>query len=125
MEFKVGQKVYSLAHGWGEVMKIEDGANLCLWVDFPNEGVFYFTTDGRLVENGPISLFPYKPEIIAPKWQPKEGEWCYFWDFQDAKTLCVSRFTKMDGNKFVSGGSSIWSYCAPFTGELPEHLKNL
>ena len=125
MEFKVGQKVYSLAYGWGEVTKVDalDG-DLPICATF-NEDVFWFTKDGRLEsKKNPISLFHYEPEIIEPKWKPKEGEWCWFWD-DSSDGVALLRFKTMDGNEFVSDNDAVWENCAPFVGELPEHLKNI
>ena len=79
MEFKVGQKVYSLAHGWGEVDSVstttDDLYPICCSFAYCKD---IFTKDGRLLINAPISLFHYEPEITESKWQPKEGDWCWF-----------------------------------------------
>jgi hypothetical protein len=115
MEFKVGQKVYSLAHGWGEVINVDESE---LPICFRCAGLeWWFTKDGRLNgKHAPISLFHSEPEIIVPKWQPKEGEWCWFWDGGSESAFL---------SKFQSRYFSAYKHCAPFVGELPEHLKNI
>lgn len=121
-EFKVGQKVYSLAHGWGEVESINESI-------FPlvcrfNMVCASFTIDGRLYEHTPICLFHYEPEIIVPKWQPKNGEWCLFWD-EGFVGAALMRFKIKGDAAFVTDTNCPYDNCAPFVGELPEHLKNL
>ena len=131
-EFKVGQKVYSLAHGWGEVDSVSTTTDelypvCCSFAGYCKQ---IFTKDGRLLKNAPISLYHYEPEIIAPKWQPKEGEWCCFWDNSD-KHCVLAKFEAINnlGLGPIYGadlrGGVFYDNCAPFIGELPEHLKNL
>lgn len=72
-------------------------------------------------------------------WQPKEGEWCWFWNHEDdvpilAKYLRIeeclrtSIITKNIQMFFVvSGrcyGDNAFKYCEPFIGELPSFLKD-
>lgn len=128
-KFEVGQKVYSLAHGWGEVEEIrKDNSEFPIMVNFRKSGVYSFTENGRLFSYAPVSLFHYEPEIVEPKWQPKEGEWCWFWDNGDltASGFVLGRFRRMNGKLFISTNDNLyWDNCAPFPIEhLPEPLKD-
>lgn len=55
-------------------------------------------------------------------WQPKKGEWCWFWD--NPRVPVLDKF-----EKFGSQGAycleqySAMKFCEPFIGELPSHLK--
>jgi hypothetical protein len=122
IEFKEGQKVYSLAHGWGEVIEInnKDKFPISVRFNFKNE---FFTQDGKFYHGCPIILFHSEPEIIVPKWQPKEGEWCLFWD--GGESCLLGKFLKIDGQLFISKNGGCFENCAPFVGELPEHLKKI
>jgi hypothetical protein len=77
-----------------------------------------------VVNNETPMLYPSKPEIILPKWQPKPGEWCWFWDDIKAESV-LRKFSIMNGNRFECNLGSRWLNCAPFIGELPEHLKEV
>jgi len=62
-------------------------------------------------------------------WQPKEGEYCWFWNNNEEETAVVSKFIEMDATG--SYKSSIvfahcyisFDFCEPFIGELPSFLK--
>ena len=61
------------------------------------------------------------------KWQPKEGDWCWFYDDTEG-TPIFGRFYKQDkdfGNCCYPQHqiNSPYSYCEPFIGELPSFLK--
>ena len=60
-------------------------------------------------------------------WQPKEGEWCWFYDDTEG-TPIFGRFYKQDkdfGNCCYPQHqiNSPYSYCEPFIAELPSFLK--
>lgn len=58
-------------------------------------------------------------------WKPKPGEWCWFWNNSDKiKYSNLSQFVDMYNNKFRTE-DTIYDNCAPFTEELPPHLKDL
>ena len=61
-------------------------------------------------------------------WQPKEGEWCWFYDDTEG-TPIFGRFYKQDkdfGNCCYPQHqiNSPYSYCEPFIGELPTFLQH-
>lgn len=56
-------------------------------------------------------------------WQPKPNEWCWFWDKPNSKYGTLTKFHSLRRNKFKSDNCA-WTYCAPFIGKLPPHLKD-
>lgn len=61
-------------------------------------------------------------------WQPKEGEWCWFWNGYSKYTLTLGRlaeYSKEEKLYFSYNGVVYMSYeyCEPFIGELPSFLK--
>jgi hypothetical protein len=120
----VGQPVYCLRYGEGVIIDTQSTDSYPIKAIF-NDYNYNYTADGKLYfgDKTPM-LYPSKPEIILPKWQPKPGEWCWFWD--DIKTETVlGRFSMMNGNRFQCNLCLKWQNCAPFNGELPEHLKEV
>jgi hypothetical protein len=126
-QFKKGQTVYCCGFGNGVVKYINDDATHPVVVDFSLGVMYSYTMDGRVHENGPVCLYHAKPEIILPKWQPKEGEWCWFWDGDTDRTSAVlGKFLRItELGLYINHGGSAWQNCAPFNGELPEHLKEV
>lgn len=59
----------------------------------------------------------------AVKWDPKEGEWCWFWD-EHYTTAILAKFENISDGLFVEHNGNIFEYCEPFIGELPTHLKD-
>ena len=51
-------------------------------------------------------------------WQPKEGEWCWFWNGEGINSIdpFIARFNKCSR-------LNAFDYCEPFIGELPSFLK--
>jgi len=123
-EFKIGQTLYSPM--WEGVLGLQDNKNS----DYPffvetGGCEWTFTKEGQLFKNGPIILFHNPVEVVEKKWQPKEGEWCLFyndWGFNAA----LDRLNRINtGQRYEAVISGCWDCCAPFTGELPEHLKDI
>lgn len=133
-KFEAGQNVYSTHYGWGVVECINKDFRGLENVQVEFEGVDHkfsdtFTLDGRHDAQYPISLFHYEPEIIEPKWQPKEGEWCLFWE-DNTTTALLAKLLHMEQGYFITKHPTDekqrfgWHNCAPFPIEhLPEHLK--
>ena len=55
-------------------------------------------------------------------WQPKEGEWCWFWENSDKRPLLGKLTGITESGKFFSGWGT-YDYCEPFIGQLPTNLK--
>jgi hypothetical protein len=121
----VGQQVYCLQNGDGVIMDTKNDAPYPISVKF-NGCESTYTELGKLfVNNETPMLYPAKPEIIVPKWQPKEGEWCWFWDI-DSDSAVLSKFLRItEGNNYRSESGTVWQHCALFVGELPPHLKEV
>ena len=54
-------------------------------------------------------------------WQPKKGEWCWFWD-EWFKTSLLLQF-KNNVYQYEAFNGLEYEYCEPFLGELPTNLK--
>lgn len=127
MNWHVGQQVYCLKNGSGVITMIETAEHrrYPVVVQFPVVGLQSYTLDGcYMQEDLTPMLYPAKPEITVPKWQPKPGEWCWFWDEQFDGAF-LSKFEKMIDDVFFDRERNSWENCAPFIGELPEHLKEV
>lgn len=57
-------------------------------------------------------------------WQPREGEWYYFWDNDcgDYFTVAIKRIN--DKGKYVELDGLAYSNCSPFKGEFPEGFEH-
>lgn len=62
-------------------------------------------------------------------WQPRSGDWCWFWDKLDLKPFLSKFIENTKDGSFVSEGITFTSgrvisiYCEPFIGELPTICK--
>ena len=128
--FYEGQAVGCLLFGEGVIKS--------LGLDFIhvviNGGGRTYYIDGKYYENARPTLYPIEQyrAIIATlpapepeKWQPKPGEWCLFWDDKTPKCIHLRPFYQFCGGVFYSDLRTVYDNCAPFTGELPEHLKEV
>ena len=66
----------------------------------------------------------FKNEIEL--WQPKEGEWCWFWD--NFNNPFIGKFVARNGDNYQykhTKNDKVYSAykCEPFVGELPSFLK--
>ena len=124
MKWKVGQQVYCLQNGEGVIIDTKNDGPYPIRVKF-NGCESTYTELGKLVVNNenPM-LYPSKPEIIVPKWQPQPGEWCWFW-MKEFECAYLKRFEKMENGRYMTNKNDSYLNCAPFNGELPEHLKEV
>lgn len=125
--FYEGQQVGCLMLGEGIVGSISDER---IFVTLERGKESYYL-DGKYLKDSHPTLYPIEQyraiiaNLPAPQpeaWQPKPGEWCWFWDDIKAETV-LRRFSLMNGNRFQCNLGLKWQNCAPFIGELPEHLK--
>ena len=59
----------------------------------------------------------------AVKWQPKVGEWCWFYDTVSSNPLLM-QFEKQDNDKFYGKTTELYfREIEPFIGQLPTFLK--
>ena len=76
-----------------------------------------------LIMNNTIYFPPGRGLEYTKIWQPQPGEWCYFWD--DNYTIAIlAKFSESIDSKFIEHNGNAFSYCQPFTNELPTHLKD-
>lgn len=133
--FYEGQAVGCLMYGEGKVIEIKQGTYpiKCemnrLWRSYSN--------DGKYLDYCKATLYPIEQyraiiaNIPAPepeKWQPKVGEWCLFGSHVWLKSMVLAPFVRKDNGKYIAKVKNEQVYydvCAPFTGELPEHLKEV
>jgi hypothetical protein len=63
------------------------------------------------------------------KWQPKQGEWCWFYDdkkdnpFTSPLEEIFSIGDTIYQSKYTNKGKYMWNYCEPFIGQLPTILQ--
>lgn len=70
-EFRVGDVVWCLLHGKGEVTYIQQGvATYPVEVYFENGDTFWYTQDGRYSEEFPRTLFFSEPKVEASVVRP-------------------------------------------------------
>ena len=99
------------------------------WVDYAGE--FYrvheeYNGKGNISKEVVNSLVRHGKNVQL--WQPKEGEWCWFYDDTEG-TPIFGRFYKQDkdfGNCCYPQHqiNSPYSYCEPFIGKLPTFLQH-
>lgn len=77
-------------------------------------------------------IIPYIDEWEL--WQPKEGEWCWFWDDGYRPMLCKSNGKVIKyfngtilymSDEYIYSGTFGTRYCEPFIGELPSFIKEI
>lgn len=133
--FYEGQQVGCLLHGEGVVGEVllthESNIIKCVFKYIH----LYYTIDGRYATTTRPTLYPIEQyraivaNLPAPqpeKWQPKPGEWCWFWENHNSKVAVIAKFVEILNKKYraeICGQLVYYTNCAPFTGELPEHLK--
>ena len=129
--FYEGQEVGCLMYGEGVICEIGQ----IVKVDFKEWKTTYLINGAFDVECRP-TLYPIEQyraiiaNLPAPQpeaWQPKPGEWCWFWDnkYRCALLSMLERYHADSTCAFETVVGSRYKYCAPFTGELPEHLKEV
>ena len=131
--FYEGQAVGCLTFGEGIVESFTDSM---VYVKIDN--IFRsFYENGAYHANARPTLYPIDQyrEIIAnlpapqpEAWKPKPGEWCWFWDDAHSEVAFLKKFSSYDTEKsypYLTTTGIRYENCAPFTGELPPHLKEV
>ena len=57
-------------------------------------------------------------------WEPKEGEWCWFWDTITPHRPTLRQFGKYEEDYFTDTEHNPFTSCEPFFGELPSFLRS-
>jgi hypothetical protein len=133
--FYEGQQVGCLIFGEGRVAEITETSKYPIRVEFKIE-IFstVYTNEGKYTGNSRPTLYPIEQyraiiaNLPAPqpeKWQPKPGEWCWFWI--GISFVVIDQFAEfsMPSGIYKTKTGGWYRNCAPFTGELPEHLKEV
>ena len=101
--------------------KINDWVSI---VRFPNHEpvqIKELKDDGYILST---NLFA-KSEYLT-KWEPKEGEWCWFYD--DNGIVQLGKLIEIIGECYKvylnSDNTDIFCYCEPFFGKLPSFYIN-
>jgi len=77
--FKVGQRVFTTAHGWGKIIHEGDGRGTTekypFIVEFENGDAKYVSREGSMYLSGSLrSVFfkeiPIPPDALEPPWEP-------------------------------------------------------
>ena len=131
--FKVGDKVY-----WNELegevtanKKDSTSDSFPVEVLFSNGMTQFFTLDGCSVIGCPrvLTFKPHTLDFSRPKWEPKEGELVLAWDNGWKNTGVFGVFLEMTGPRYLlqlnNEQKEPYDNCAPFTGELPQHLQEV
>ena len=93
--FKVGQKVWCVMFGEGEVTKIlTSSTRYPLTVKFPGTSVEHYTLDGKYMTYVAQTLFPYPVEIIKKVTKPSTN-----WEHVDSKFNYLAE--DYDGSAFL------------------------
>lgn len=99
-----------------------------------------YKEDDWLIEKEGHGRKPFKltPEIIDraseedkewdnhfKRWQPNEGEWCWFWSDNYTKPV-LTKFIRLQKNvKYCyQTNERYFEHCEPFIGELPSTIKD-
>lgn len=56
-------------------------------------------------------------KLCCKPWQPKEGEWCWFWDGDINASPLIGKYG------YLSWTEQFYSIIEPFIGDLPSFLK--
>lgn len=98
VEFKIGDKVYSIGWGWGVVTNIGDGIYPVL-VKFSNDSfkvegnTISFTKDGKQYQSALRTLFfeeiPIPESALVRKHQYKKGDLVWWTDLSGVKRLRI------------------------------------
>jgi hypothetical protein len=128
MKIEMGKK-YTSNGQQVRILCVDRPCNVYPVVAMYDNGVInYFTEDGIIskiciIMNPNEDLDKYN---LVEVWEPTENEWCLFWDVRESKAAVLAKFVGMtQSGLFKDYDWSDWKYCIKFTGELPEHLKEI
>lgn len=62
---------------------------------------------------------------LIEKWEPREGEYCWFGNSERPKEMTLAMFSNMDeSGNFVSTGGVAWKYCYQYESDLPAPIAS-
>lgn len=133
--FSVGDRVYDIEFGWGEVIEIDEFKELPIKVDFKKHGnrCVGYTYDGRLGHKSKLKRLSYEQyslcgfsQIKRSDWYAYINKWGKFWDESDIESITIGRLGEYCEDKehsfecFETG--ELFAYFKPFTEEQLEIL---
>lgn len=126
-KFKAGDRVWHFpTNKWFTLESNLQPTNFPLLIIDNGRG-YTFTIDGKnhITDVNPVIF--YKEQTLnfeKPKWIPKEGELCYFWNDTQKSAADVRKFKayyrKID-SPYMTHSGVCYKYCCPIT-EIPPHL---
>lgn len=129
--FKVGDKVFDIFYGWGEVKEIQEECTHVIRVDFDNYSKNY-TKDGKYYHThlSPILSFT-EYDLVNGGFNQKRpinynnyiGKYCKFWN-KDKHNTVIDRFVGYDDTKikFFESTFDYYENFEPLTEEQVEIL---
>lgn len=105
--FRVGDKVWSLSYGWGEVVDIEINDHYPIVVQFGNNEATY-TEDGKQFSAFNVDLFfseiPIPPSALErPRWRADKYEKYYFVNYFGLVTDSIENNRFLDKKLYELG----------------------
>lgn len=130
--FKVGDKVFDIFYGWGEVKEIQEEGIHVIRVDFDNYSTNY-TKDGKDYHThlSPILSFTEYDLVNGGFSQERPinysnyiGKYCKFWN-KDKHNTVIDRFVSYDNSKtkFFESTFDYYENFEPLTEEQIEILN--
>jgi len=101
--FKVGDRVYHIEYGWGEVVETYNGISFPILVEFANDLVYSFTLDGREITESKQPMLSFTEYTLQGFSQerlvvlPEVGELCLVRNADDEEWKAI-RFFKYCSN---------------------------
>lgn len=115
--FKVGDKVYDVRYGWGEVTHADWREDYPIRVKFKDDSVSSYTHDGvwhKKINKPVLSFTEYTLQGFSqerPKPQPKVGEMCVFWDNNDTDNRRVVSKLERINKSYYDETDIPWDNC--------------
>ena len=117
--FKVGDKVYCLIHGWGEVYRIDESKDFSVRVNFKEDSDVGYDYNGRYYQESKptLSFTEYTLQGFSqerPIELPKVGDLCLVRDYKD-DTWLAREFAEYRHGLFIcqavhGQGEVEWKY---------------
>ena len=133
--FSVGDRVYDIEFGWGEVIEIDEFKELPIKVDFKKHGnrCVGYTYDGRLGHKSKLKRLSFSEYTLKgfnqerpPEYMECIGKWGKFWNndsdsFQIGK-LEDCRYLPVKGYRFLNN-QRVFQNFKPLTDEQLKVLE--
>lgn len=123
---------YPNVGGWGTMRQIDHFNRGVEYYRIKPEG--YTFTEGTWVLVGnntkPVQYtteqYPRNSGLAIKEWKPSRGEWCLFWNSEHSVRPKLAQYITTNDYGHVTSqyNYNTFDYCMPFTGTLPEYLKD-